>query len=118
MSERKTSEKKIRACIRGIRDYFPAKILTNKDLEKIVETSDEWIRERTGIQERRISEVHETPGFMGTKAALELLKDYDVNPNSIDLILVATITGDYVFPATASVIQRGIGATKAFGYDL
>ncbi len=107
-----------RAKISGIRDYFPQKVVTNRDMEKIVDTTDEWIVERTGIRERRQSEPHETPSFMGSEAAKRLLTDLKIDPQSIDLLIVATITGDYVFPATACLIQRQIGATKAYGYDL
>lgn len=108
----------LRAKISGIREYFPPKVVTNADLEKIVSTSNEWIIERTGIHERRMSEQHETPGFMGAEAAKQLLQDLNVDPLSIDLIIAATITNDYVFPATACVIQEKIGAKNAYGFDL
>lgn len=107
-----------KASILGIDSYFPETIVTNKDLEKIVDTNDQWIVERTGIRERRRSEAHETPGFMGSEASKKLLKKLNFPAEKIDLIIVATITGDYTFPACASVIQRNIGATKAWGYDL
>lgn len=107
-----------RATISGIRDYYPEKVITNKDLERVVETTDEWIRERTGIHERRRSAEHETPGFMGAEASKRLLADLKIDPKSIDAIVVATITPDYTFPASACVIQHSIGATNAFGYDL
>ncbi len=107
-----------KACIRLIQDYFPKKVLTNKDMEKMVETSDEWIFDRTGIRERRMSEPHETPAFMGTEAAKKILSDLKIDPKSIDMILVATITGDYLFPATACLIQNALGAVNAVGFDL
>jgi len=109
---------KIRAKIAGIESYFPEKRLTNQDLEKSVETNDAWIVERTGIRERRISNEQETPGWMGAKAAEKLLGKLNVQAADIDLILVATVTADYHFPATASVIQRELGATRAWGFDL
>lgn len=108
----------MRTKITGIRQYFPEKRLTNADLEKMVETNDQWIVERTGIKERRIGEAHETPSYMGTKSAEALLKDFDIDPKTIDLILVGTATPDYLFPATACLIQNNIGATNAFGFDI
>lgn len=108
----------IKAELRAIRNYFPEKKLTNLQLEKMVDTTDEWITERTGIKERRISESHETPGYMGAQAAKTLLTDLKMSPEEIDLIICATITPDYTFPATASVVQREIGATKAWGFDI
>lgn len=107
-----------RAVIRAIRDYYPEKVITNHDLAAVVETNDEWIRERTGIIERRRSAQHETPGFMGAEASKKLIADLKIDPLSIDLIIVATITPDYTFPASASVVQDSIGAKRAYGYDL
>lgn len=109
---------KRRACIHAIRDYFPSKVVTNKDMEKLVETSDEWIRERTGIHERRLSEPHETPAFMGTAAAQKLLTDRKIDPLSIDLIICATITSDYCFPSSACLIQANLGCKNAWAFDL
>ncbi len=102
----------------GIEDYFPAEVLSNTYFEKTLETNDQWIQERTGIRERRRSQAHETPGFMGTEASKKLLAKTGVKAEEIDLILVATITGDYIFPACTSVIQRDLGAVNAFGFDL
>jgi 3-oxoacyl-[acyl-carrier-protein] synthase-3 len=104
--------------IAGIENYFPKKVVTNHDLEKLVDTNHDWIVERTGIVERRLSEKHETPGFMGSAASKALLERLRIAPTDIDLILVATITGDYCFPATACIIQNAIGASRAWGYDL
>lgn len=104
--------------IAGIENYFPEKVVTNHDLEKIVDTNHEWILERTGISERRMSQKHETPGFMGSVASKNLLQRLQIDPNDIDMILVATITSDYSFPATACLIQDQIGAKRAWGYDL
>ena len=107
-----------RAAIHSIRDYFPEKRLTNADLEKMVDTNDQWIRERTGILERRIGEKHETPSYMGTQAALKLFKDHSIDPLSIDCVVCATVTPDYVFPASACLIQNNLGLKNAFAFDL
>lgn len=109
---------RIRACIHAIREYFPSRVVTNEEMSKIVETSDEWIRERTGIIERRRSEPHETPAFMGTQAAKQLFADRKIDPMSIDLVLCATITADYHFPASACLIQSALGCNRAFAYDI
>lgn len=113
-----TSSPRVKAQVLGLRNYFPQKVVTNKDFEKSLETTDEWIVERTGIRERRMSEVHETPGFMGAAAAKKLLEDLKVDPASIEVIVCATITGDYHFPATAGIIQNAIGASKAWAFDV
>jgi 3-oxoacyl-[acyl-carrier-protein] synthase-3 len=107
-----------RAAIHAIRDYFPQQIVTNKDLESLVATSDEWIRERTGIRERRRSQPHETPAFMGTEAARQLFQDRQIDPNTIDLVICATITADYSFPASACLVQSNLGCNNAFAFDL
>jgi len=104
--------------ILGVRNYFPKKVITNKDFEKILDTTDEWIVARTGIRERRRSEAHETPGFMGTEAAKSLLLAFHEKAEDIDLIICATITGDYNFPATAGIIQNNLGAKKAWAFDI
>lgn len=109
---------KIRAKISGIRCYFPERRLKNAELEKMVETNDEWIVERTGIKERRIAAPEETAGSMGAQAARQLLTDLGLETDSIELILCATVTGDYHFPATVSVIQEELGLKKAWGFDL
>ncbi len=108
----------LRARILGIEDYFPAKIITNKDLEKLVDTSDEWIQDRTGIKERRMSEPHETPSFMGIEASRKLFKRLNIRPESVDLVIVATITADYLFPSTACIVQNELQLKSAFAYDL
>lgn len=108
----------VQARILGIESYFPQKRLTNQDFEKFLETSDEWIVERTGIRERRMSESHETPGFMGALAAKKLLERLQISPEDINLIIVATITADYRFPASAGIVQEMISAKNAWGYDL
>lgn len=104
--------------IAGIEDYFPSQVITNDDLSKVVDTNDTWIRERTGISERRRSLDHETPSYMGIEASKTLLSRLKVDPKELDLILCATITPDHTFPASACLIQSGLGATKAFAYDI
>ena len=85
----------------GTGGYLPAKVLTNKDLETIVDTTDDWIIERTGIQQRHISEPGETTSSMATKASIDAIKSANINNDDIDLIIVATTTPDMVFPSTA-----------------
>lgn len=96
----------------------PDRVLTNADLEKIVDTTDQWIVERTGIRERRIAGPDETAGTLGIRAAQEALKNAGLGADEIDLIICATVTGDYPWPATACLIQDGLKASKAAAYDL
>lgn len=102
----------------GIGSHLPEKILTNFDLEKIVETSNEWIKSRTGIERRRIAAENESTSDLAIKAALKALKDANTSPEEIDLIIVATITPDFPFPATATIVQDKIGAINAGAFDL
>lgn len=102
----------------GTGSYLPEKILTNLDLEKLVETSDEWIVSRTGMKERRIAASHEFTSDMGTAAALKALKMAQVTPEEVDMILVATLTPDYMFPSTACLIQHQLKATRAAALDI
>lgn len=104
--------------ITGVGSYVPARVLTNADLEKMVETTDEWITSRTGIKERRIAAADEFTSDLATKAAQRALKMAGVTPEQIDLIIVATITPDMPFPSTACLVQRKLGATKAAAFDL
>ncbi|WP_461206991.1 beta-ketoacyl-ACP synthase III [Clostridium sp. DL1XJH146] len=97
--------------------YVPENIMTNKDLSKIVETSDEWITDRTGIKERRIS-INETTSMLAIKAAIDALNNSNIKSKEIDLIIVATATPDYFFPSTACLVQKEIGAIKATCFDL
>lgn len=106
------------ARIAGVDISVPDGILTNDDLEKIVETTDEWITERTGIKQRHIVEPGTTTSDLATDAALKLLKKTGVKATDIDLIIVATITPDMVLPATAALVQHRIGATGAWGFDM
>jgi 3-oxoacyl-[acyl-carrier-protein] synthase-3 len=109
---------KKRAKIIGMGSYLPEKVLTNQDLEKMVDTSDEWITTRTGMKERRIADAKEFTSDMGAEAAKRAIEDANVSPESIDLILFATITPDYLFPNTACLIQTQIGAVNAAAVDL
>ena len=98
---------------------MPEYILTNKELEKLVDTTDEWITSRTGIKERRILKGENMgTSYMGTQAALEIIKKNNIDPKEIDLVICATITPDMPFPATANLIATEIGAVNAFSYDL
>lgn len=96
----------------------PDSILTNADLEAILETSDEWIQTRTGIKQRRIASERETTAQLGLKAAQKALAVTDIMPSEIDLIIVATSTPENIFPSTASLIQHGLGANNAGAFDL
>jgi len=107
-----------RAKILGTGAAVPKKLLTNADLEKIVETSDQWIRERTGIRERHIVSPGEKFSDLCTAAATEALKRAKVRAEDLDMILVGTISGDMLFPATACLVQKNIGATKAAASDV
>lgn len=110
---------KINAAITAVGGYVPETVLTNADLEKMVDTSDEWIRTRTGIHERRIlKEEGKATSDMAARAILPMLEKKGIDPNDIDIIICATITGDYIFPATANVVADKIGATNAWGYDV
>jgi 3-oxoacyl-[acyl-carrier-protein] synthase-3 len=111
------SQKRYNAVITGVGMYVPEKIYDNAYFEKIVETSDEWIRTRTGIKERRILETGGT-SIMASKAAEDLLKSKNMSAEEIDVIIVATVTPDMFFPATACLVQKNIGAINAWGFDL
>ena len=107
-----------RSILTGIGGYLPEKIVTNEDLAARVDTSDQWIRERTGIRQRHLAGPHETAAFMGTRAAQAALADAGAGPDDVDVILVATSTPDQAFPATALRVQAALGVTKGFGFDL
>ena len=108
-----------RTCsITGVGSYVPEKILTNADLEKLVDTSDEWIVTRTGIKERHMAAKDEFTSDMAAKAAQRAMKMAGVTAGEIDLIIVATITPDMPFPATACFVQQKIGAKRAAAFDL
>ncbi len=109
---------KIYAAIAGVGHYAPEKVLTNADLEKMVETSDEWIRTRTGICERRIAAENEFTSDMGAAAARRALENAGVAPEDVEAIYVATCTPDMIFPSTACLIQAALGAKRAYGFDV
>jgi 3-oxoacyl-[acyl-carrier-protein] synthase-3 len=110
---------KIRAAITGVGGYVPDYVLTNKELETMVDTSDEWITSRTGIKERRILKgENQGVSVMGTAAAKNLIAKTKIDPKDIDLILFATVTPDMTFPATANLVASNIGAVNAFSYDM
>ncbi|MGB6682163.1 MAG: beta-ketoacyl-ACP synthase III [Candidatus Acidiferrum sp.] len=108
----------IAAKITGVAGYVPPKVLTNADLEKIVATNDEWIRTRTGIRERHTVEPGTATSHLATEAAKALLAKTNTDPAEIDLIVLASVTPDMLFPATACLVQDRIGAKKAWGFDL
>ena len=109
---------RIAAKITAVAGCVPPKILTNADLEKMVATNDEWIRTRTGIRERHIVEKGTPTSHLAVQAAKTLLAQTKTDPTEIDLIVLATVTPDMMFPATACVVQDKLGATKAWGFDL
>jgi len=102
----------------GMGHYLPAKILTNKDLEKMVDTTDEWIVTRTGIKERRIADVHEKNSFLASSAAKEALEHAGLSAEDVELIIVATISPDSHFPSVACRVQKILGASKAAAFDI
>ena len=108
-----------RTCsITGVGSYVPSKVLTNAELEKMVETSDEWIISRTGIQERRIAGKNEFTSDLAAKAAESAMKMAGVIAGQIDLIIIATLTPDMPFPSTACLVQRKLGAARAAAFDM
>jgi len=110
---------KINAAITGVQGYVPDYVLTNKELETLVDTNDEWIVSRTGVKERRIlKEEGKGSSELGTKAIKGLLAKTNTSADEIDLIICATATPDMVFPSTACIIANNIGAKNAFAYDL
>lgn len=108
----------MKSVIRGTGSYLPEKILTNFDLEKMVETSDSWIRERTGIQRRHIADKEEYTSTLAVHAAKEALKNAHLTGNDIDLLVLATTTPDNTTPATAVRVQEAIGMTHGFAFDV
>ncbi len=107
-----------RAAITAVGAYLPSRRLTNADLEKLVDTSDEWILERTGIRERRILERGKGSAYMAIRAAEEALRKRNLPPTEIDLVIVATVTPEHPFPATANLVAHAIGAHRAWGFDV
>lgn len=108
----------MRAGIVGIGRYLPEKVITNSDLEKVMDTSDEWIRTRTGIEERRIAEDDIDTSDMAYEAALKAIENAGISAQDIELILVATVTPDRPFPSVACLLQERLGATRAAAMDI
>jgi 3-oxoacyl-[acyl-carrier-protein] synthase III len=108
----------IRSIIAGVGAYLPERIVSNDELSRTVETSDEWIRERTGIRQRHIAAPHETAAYMGTEAARAALWHAGAEPAEVDAIILATSTPDQAFPATALRVQAALGIKGGFGFDL
>ncbi|HTC10005.1 MAG TPA: beta-ketoacyl-ACP synthase III [Acetobacteraceae bacterium] len=109
---------KIRSILAGVGGYLPERVLTNDELARQLETSDSWIRERTGIRQRHIAGPKETAAFMGTEAARAALADAGAAPSEVDAIILATSTPDQAFPATALRVQAALGVPGGFGFDL
>ncbi len=107
-----------RAYISAVGHYVPDKVLTNFDLEKMVDTNDEWIRTRTGISERRILEQGKATSDMAAEAVKKICAAQDMDPMEIDLIIVATVTPDMFFPSTANLVQEKVGAKNAWSFDV
>ncbi|SDE70690.1 beta-ketoacyl-ACP synthase III [Terriglobus roseus] len=108
----------VRAKISSVGTYVPERILTNADLEKMVETNDQWILERTGIRERHMAAKGQATSDLAVEAAKDCLAKRGIDASEIDCIIVGTVTPDMLFPATACLVQAKLGATKAWGFDL
>jgi 3-oxoacyl-[acyl-carrier-protein] synthase-3 len=104
--------------IKSLATYVPPRVLTNADLEKMVETTDEWILQRTGIRQRHIVDAGMATSDLATMAAREAIKNAGLTPDDIDVIVVGTVTPDMLFPSTACLVQAKLGARKAWGFDL
>jgi 3-oxoacyl-[acyl-carrier-protein] synthase-3 len=109
---------RIHAHVSGWGRYVPSHVLSNKDLERMVDTNDEWIVSRTGIRERRVAAAHETTASMGAVAGLRAIYAAGIDPDEIDLILLATLTPDYWMPSTAALVKEAIGNTRAAAMDV
>ncbi|HEY1412305.1 MAG TPA: beta-ketoacyl-ACP synthase III [Rhodopila sp.] len=107
-----------RSILAGCGGYLPERVVTNDELSRTIDTSDEWIRERTGIRQRHFAAKHETATFMGSAAARAALADAGATAADVDAIIVATSTPDQAFPATALRVQADLGVTRGFGFDL
>jgi 3-oxoacyl-[acyl-carrier-protein] synthase III len=108
----------IRSILAGVGGYLPERIVTNDDLSRTVDTTDEWIRERTGIRQRHFAAPFETAAFMGTAAAREALAYAKADPTEVDAVILATSTPDQAFPATALRVMAALGVNQGFGFDL
>ena len=110
--------KRTRSIVRGVGSYLPERVVTNLDLMEHVETSHEWIVQRTGIEQRHIAADHETTSWLAIRAARAALADAGLEPADIDLVLVATSTPDFIFPSTATVVQEGLGIHHGAAFDV
>lgn len=110
--------KRLRSVVVGLGAYLPERCMTNQELEKLVDTSDDWIVQRTGIRQRHIAAAGETTSMLATKAAAEALASAKLQADDIDLIIVATSTPDYTFPATATQVQAALGTSQGVAFDL
>jgi 3-oxoacyl-[acyl-carrier-protein] synthase-3 len=110
--------RRLAAKITGVAGYVPPRVMTNADLEKMVDTNDEWIRTRTGIRERHVVDKGTATSHLATEAAKLLLAQTKTDPAAIDLIVIASVTPDMFFPATACLVQDRLGAKNAWGFDL
>ncbi len=108
----------MKAKISGLATYVPPRLLRNSDLEKLVDTNNEWILDRTGIEERHVVDKGTATSDLAAEAVKKLLKEKELSPDEIDLIIVATVTPDMLFPSTACLVQHKIGAHKTWGFDL
>ncbi len=113
-----STTKCLRSVVTGIGSYLPERCVTNADLEKIVDTSDDWIVQRTGIRQRYLAAEGETTSMLATKAAKAAMDNAGVGPGDIDLIILATATPDYTFPATATQVQAALGIHQGVAFDL
>src|SRR6476620_9410401 len=109
---------RIAAKISGVAGYLPPRVMTNADLEKIVDTNDEWIRTRTGIRERHVVDKGMASSHLATEAAKLILAKPTTDPADVDMTIIASVTPDMLFPTTACLVQDRIGAKKAWGFDL
>ncbi len=109
---------RLRSIVRGVGSYLPERVVTNHDLAAQVETSHEWILQRTGIEQRYIAADHETTSYLGTKAAEAALDNAGLRPEDIDLVIVGTSTPDFTFPSTATVVQQGLGIHQGAAFDV
>src|SRR6266516_5654575 len=109
---------RIAAKITGVAGFVPPRVMTNDDLSKFVETNDEWTRTRTSIRESHVVDKGMASSHMATEAAKQVLADTNTDPAEIDMIIVASVTPDMLFPATACLVQDRIGAKRAWGFDL
>ncbi|HJW20793.1 MAG TPA: beta-ketoacyl-ACP synthase III [Candidatus Limnocylindrales bacterium] len=111
-------KRRLHAHVTGWGRYVPSQVLTNADLERMVDTSDEWITSRTGIRERRVAAAHETTASMGAVAGLRAIRTAGLEPDDVDLILLATLTPDYWMPSTAALVKEAIGNARAAAMDV